>query len=544
MKRTLLILSVWVLCPAAMVPAREFQAPGAALAVDFPSGWAAGRSDDPTVVLKLEKGKSFFEFARLDSELSDYYLKARVKEQVDSLRGKGNSLSGDIRQAGIRGVSTVYYTSYESMGSQVYIGFFTYKGLSYAISASGLGDGDLRCAVSTIRKPGEKIEIPKTRKIKTVRKKQPEPEEGGVQIFKVDEPLPTLAGILAAAADPAAVKVEDSTPVLMRAAESARPSAGAQAFKQTQDFLANLEFREDPSREPFIPRRPLSFYVWGALITLWAGGAFWAKAAAAKLQNPKLPLPPKGLPPDFFFPFLISREVTSRDRTYNALTRQKQLLQASFNSGHEIYLAGSVYAGVVFHVFWSLLAFAGNGDSVTGALLLLPGGRLWASAPELFFAVPFIAGLRMYFSRKQVLRLYDSQSNLLMSARKDVSYCLIRDGKGKEIARLIKKGGLAARTWDFVDTDNRVVFTIRDDYPSTRILRKIFGRLDGSLRSRYGIFAAERRAGFLFLDPTSADRFQLHLDFDFARLAHPAQILVSVLYLISKENDPVYPSPF
>ena len=540
MKRALLILlAVWVLCPVVPASAGEFQDNGAALAVDFPSGWEAGKSDDPAVVLKLEKGKASFEFAKLDSELSEYYLKARVKEQVDSLRSKGNSLSGDVRQAGIRGVATAYYTSYESMGAQIYIAFFTYNGLSYAISASGLDDGDFRGAVSTIRKPGEKIEVPKPKKIKAARKQRPEPEEGRVQIFKEDEPV--VSSTPAASFEPVSGGTGGNTEPI---AESTGPSVGAQALRQTQDFFAALELNKDPSTAPFVRRRPLTFYVWGALIALWIAGTFWAKKAAAKFQNPKLPPPPKDVPPDFFFPFIISQESTLQDCTYNVLTRQKQRLLAYFNFEHEVFLAGSIYAGLFFHIFWSLLAFAGKGDIVINALLMLPGGRLWASAPEIFFAVPFIAGLSMYFNKKQVLRLYDSQSNFLMEAKKEIFYCLIRDGKGKEIARLMKKGGLAARTWDFVDTDNQVVFTVRDDYPSSHILRKIFGNLGGTLRSRYGIFAAERRAGFVFLDPTSSDRFQIHLSFDFARLAHPAQMLVSVLYIISKENDPFYPSPF
>jgi len=88
------------------------------------------------------------------------------------------------------------------------------------------------------------------------------------------------------------------------------------------------------------------------------------------------------------------------------------------------------------------------------------------------------------------------------------------------------------------------VFTIKDDHPRACLLRKIFGNQGGVLRSHYGIFAEERRAGFVFLDPTSANKFQIHLDFAFARLANPAQMLASVLYIISKEKDPIYPSPF
>ena len=540
MKKAILILLAWILCPAVPLLAGEFQDAGAALAVDFPSGWAPGRSDDPTVVLKLCKGKSSFEFAKLDSELSEYYLKARVKEQVDSLRSKGNSLSGDVRQAGIHGVSTAYYTFYESMGAQVYIAFFTYNGLSYAISASGIDDGDFRSIISTIRKPGEKVEVPKPRKIKVVRKTQPEPEEDDAQVLKGSEPAASYA--MAVSSQPVAAGSGEDNP-RVPAVESMGPSAGGQAFRQVGNFFSKLEFKADPLKVPFILRRPLALNVWGALIVLWIMGAFWAKKRTGKFQNPKLPPPPKDVPPDFFFPFIISRDSSLRECTYNILTRQKQQLLASFNFEHEIYLAGSVYAGIFFHVFWSLLVFAGKGDLVTNALLILPGGRLWASAPEIFFVVPFIAGLSMYFNKKQVLQLYDSQSNLLMEAKKDIFYCLIRDGKGKEIARLMKKGGLNARAWDFVDTDNQIVFTIRDDYPPVHILRRIFGRLGGALRARYGIFAGERRAGFVFLDPTSSDRFQIHLDFAFAGLGHPAQMLVSVLYIISKENDPFYPSP-
>jgi hypothetical protein len=214
---------------------------------------------------------------------------------------------------------------------------------------------------------------------------------------------------------------------------------------------------------------------------------------------------------------------------------------ASFNSEHDVYLAGAVYAVLLFHVCWSFLAYADLGGVVTGVLLALPGGRLWASLPEIFFAVPLITGISIYCNQTQALRLHDSTMNLVMEVKQEAACCLIRDEKGKEIARVIKSGGLAGRAWHFMDTDNTVVLSIRDDHPAIHVLRMFFGNLGGTLRSRYGIFASERRAGFVFLDPASADRFQIHLDFDFARMAHPAQILALVLYIISTEKDPVYP---
>lgn len=541
-KAFFILLASMLLCPEPRTCAGEFRDAGAAFSVDFPSGWTAGHSEDPAVVLKLEKGKSFFEFARLESELSDYYLKARVKEQVDALRSKGTSLSGDVRSAGMHGGSTAYYASYESMDAQVYIAFFTYRGLSYAISASGLDDGDFRSVIAAIRKPGEKIETPRPKKKKTARKPEPAPEETGVQIFKEDQPSASTASISTAALSNAAIVPAPLELSAATIAEKARPSGGDLVLEQVRGILSELE--TNTLKEPLIRRRPLPFYFWAALIMLWITGAFCAKWAAAGFQNPRLSPPPKNVPPDFFFPFLISRRASLQNCSYSVVTRQKQQLLASFNYERVIYLAGSVYAALFFHIIWSLLDLAGDGGVLTNALLRLPGGRLWASAPELFFAAVFAAGLALCFGKKQVLRLYDSQSNFLMEAKKDACYCIIVDGKGRELARLVKKSGRSARTWDYLDADDQVVFSIRDDNPKAWLLRKIFGRLGGSLRSRYGVFAGDRRAGFVFLDPNSSDRFQLHLDFAFARLAQPAQMLVSVLYIISRENDPFYPWPF
>ncbi|MBI4801796.1 MAG: hypothetical protein HY796_04655 [Elusimicrobia bacterium] len=533
--------------------AEEFKDSGAVFSVDFPAGWKTGKSDDPTVVLKLERGKSFVDFAKLDSELSDYYLKVRVKEQVESLRSKGITLLGDTRPVGLHGVSNAYYTNYSSMDTQVYIAFFTYNGGSFAISASGLSDGEFKGIVSTIRKPGEKIELPKPPKIKKIRiaKKPKEDVFPGFEISTGAESAASTAAVDAStAAEPAAVAQPvqggETNPVIFEPAPvSTGPSVGERAVQLVGDFFTKLEQRQNASIDPpYIQRRPVSFFVWLVLIGLWIGGAVWARGEAAKFQNPKLPPPPKDVPPDFFFPFLISRRGTAKEATYNVQNRQKQLLLASFNFEHEIYVAGSVYGALVFHIFWSVMELAGKGGRVTGLLFALPGGRLWASMPEIFFIIPLVAGLCMYLNKKQLLQIFDAQSNLVMAAKKEVAYCLIRDGKGKEVARLVRKTGTKERGWDFVDTDNQVVFTIKDDHPRGYLMRKLFGCQGGALRSHYGIFAAERRAGFVFLDPTSANKFQIHLDFSFARLANPAQMLASVLYIISKEKDPVYPSPF
>ena len=168
--KKLVLLPAFLLALALAAAAGEFKDKGDTIAVDFPAGW---------------------KFAKQDSELGDYYLKARVKEQVDSLRSRGNSLSGDVNQVSLHGVSTAYYTSYESMGSQVYIAFFTYNGASYAVSASGMAEGDFRGVMSSLRKPGEVIVLPKPKKIKVVKrrktKEEKEEDDFAAGIFKDGE---------------------------------------------------------------------------------------------------------------------------------------------------------------------------------------------------------------------------------------------------------------------------------------------------------------------------------------------------------------------
>jgi len=48
-------------------------------------------------------------------------------------------------------------------------------------------------------------------------------------------------------------------------------------------------------------------------------------------------------------------------------------------------------------------------------------------------------------------------------------YAMIKDGKGKEVVQLHKRGDYFNRKWHFVDTDNQVVFTIVDEYPQRYI---------------------------------------------------------------------------
>ncbi len=550
MKKLVFICAAFLIALPLRASAGEFKDKGEIIAVDFPSGWNAGRSDDPSVTLKLERGKAFFEFSKQDSELGDYYLKARVKEQVDSLRSKGNTLSGEIKSASLHGVSSAYYTSYDSMGSEAYMSFFTYNGASYALSGRGVDEGEFRAILSSVRKPGEKIEQPKPKKVRVVRRKRvKEPEEDfTTQVFKDGSTDVSTAAVTAEApvsTESVMGAFAESTETAAGTEASTR-SAAAVAGEAAHQFLSNLAKKQEESGvTPYIPRKPLPLVLWAVVIGVWVAGSFAARSMAAAYVNPKLPPPPADVPPDFFFPFVISKQSTFKDVTYNVLTRQRQLLLAGFPYAHEFYVAGAVYGCLFFHVAWSLLAFTGRGDSVVNALLKIPFlGPYAASLPEIFFILPFFAGVLMYLTKQPSLQVYDAQSNPVMAVFPEIVYGLIKDGSGKEVGRLVKKGSFLYRYWEFVDTDNLVVFAIRDDFPKGYMLRKLFGNLGGALRSHYGIFAQDRRAGFVFLDPSSSNRFQIHMDYAFARLANPAQILAAVLYIISREKDPVYPSPF
>lgn len=545
MRKTVFICAAFVAFVSCPAFSGEFKDKGETIAVDFPSGWTAGHSDDPSVTLRLEKGKSFFEFSRQDSELGDYYLKARVKEQVDSLRSKGTSLSGDIKSVSLHGVSDAYYTSYESMGSEACMAFFTYNGVSYAVSASGMDEGDFRGVIASVRKPGEKIELPKPKRVRVARRRKAKKEDESEGRVLIDNEnavsTATVAGSTAAAAGTLPVSTAAAAAEAPAVPEASTPTAAGAA---AQSFMAALAARrEEGGLPPYLPRKPLPPAVWAALIALWAAGSFVARSRAAAYRNPKLPPPPAEVPPDFFFPFLVSRISSLKDVTYNILTRQKQLLLADYEYEHTPYLVFGFYGCLFFHMGWSVLAFTGRGDMVANSLLLVPFlGRALASLPEIFFIVPFFAGAAMFLNKKRQLNLYDAQSTLVMSVTPETDYGLIRDGAGKEVARLVRKGGFMDRRWEFVDTDNQVVFSIRDDFPSGRLLCRLFGNLGGALRGHYGIFAQERRAGFVFLDPSSGDRFQIHMDYAFARLGHPAQVLAAMLYIISREKTPIYPS--
>lgn len=519
--------------------------------IDFPAGWAVEKSNDPAVILRLGQKDSFAEFTKLESELSDYYLKARVKEQVDSLRSKGNTISGEVKPVSIRGVTTAYYVRYDAMGSAAYISFLTYDEKSYAVSARGVDETAFRNMLNRFRKPGEVIKAPAPppRKPRKVASKVPtvKPEDDiTTQVFRDGAEDSTGTAVMVDSAP--AVSVEDvfkkdGSTDAVAAAEPAQP-AGPNMAEAAAGLLSRLSESAGSKEPPYISRSPLPVWLAGLILGGWLIGAALARSGAAKYKNPKIALPPTDVPPDFFFPFLVSRHSSSKEVEYRILTRQKQSLGAYYDFEHDIWLAIGFYGLVLFHMAWAFAGLVPGDNPLTNLMLGLPGGRLIASVPDLVFLLPLLFGLYKRSARKEALEIFDHQSNKLFTVRPENAYGLLRDGNGKEVARLVEKADKDGRYWEFVDIDNLVVFAVRDDAPGISKACRFFGVQGGRLRKHYGLFVQDRRAGYVFLDPTSPDRFQIHLEYNYSRLSQPGHILAVVLYIISREREHAYPTIF
>ncbi len=376
--------------------------------VNFLSVWKVKKSMDPEIVLGLKMGKAFVEFSKLESQLSEYYLKARVKEQIESLRAKGSSISGSVERMSIHGKASFYYTSYEAMGQRVFIGFFTYNNASYAVSAKGLSGAKLKKIIYTVRKPGEKIVVakpkpkPKVRVKRRKLKKSAVPEVTGV-FRNYDAEIDGIMGDMDKSTA-AAKKAEDVVSDFQKEVKSDK--------KVEKVALEKKKIIREV--KPLINRNPAPALIWIVLIALWIVGLFLAKARVKSLRNPIIPPAPKDVPPDFFFPFLINRFVTMKDVFYNVITRQKQNLTAYFNMEHEFYFALTFYGLLFMHISWSMMALMGSSAAFIDIFLKLPFGGFFASFPEIFFLLPFFMGISSYFRKEQKLCLNDNLGNMIL----------------------------------------------------------------------------------------------------------------------------------
>lgn len=496
--------------------------------IDFDSGWSEAKSNDPAVVLRLEKGKDFLEFAKLEDELSDYYLKSKLKEQIDAFKNKGESVS-DPRSASVHGVSNAYY----AVSGDNIIAFITYNGVSYAVISRGVSENKFRDLAYFFRKPGEKVEKPKPKPVrkKVKEEKEEEPKEELTQYMIVTDSTQEVSTQTAT--------TESTQPALSENIQSSTQSSISSAEQMQNsaiNFIAELASKNYSSK-PMIERKPVPKFVMLATLLIWLIAWMLSLARYSSIPNPKMAPYPQDVPPDFFFPFIISRVRTSKETMFHIITRQKQVLSGFYNHEFQPLISFAVYGLILFHIFWSLSGFV-NENLVTGSLASLPFGQYFASLPEAPFIIVLIWGLIKKSGTGQRLFIQDAQTNPVMYVFPDRKYyAIMKDGKGKEVAQLHQRGTKFERKWHFVDTDNQVVFTIVDEHPEIYRAIKFFGNPTGSMRCRYSIFVDNKRAGFLFVDMNSVDGFQVHLEYAFARLAHPGQIMAALLYIASREKE-------
>ena len=525
------VAAVLFCCPAW---ASTVKTSNGALAVELPSSWKniAGE-DDPDIVLDYKEGKTEIVLKSLNQELGDHYLQARLKDDINALRGRGYTLPGGIDSDKTHSGSTLYYTVYELGAKVIKTGYFTLAGKSYSLVATNVGEKDFEDILFTLRKQGEPAPVRVVAKPKKSSKhKDEEPEAAPMTI---DENGNTTTLSTAPLSDAAAAPLAQAGTGQVALSSAAAPGAVSTA-------TANVPAAPPAPvvlPKPYLDRSPLPLWIWGALLLLWYFAGKNAADAARRISYPKIAPLPKDVPPDFFFPFIVSRFVLPKELQYSITSRQQQKLAARFDRNYEGMMMDGIYGLVAFHVAWSAIVLTPFAAVIAGIVLPLPGGQFIASLPELPFLLMLGAACYNYFRTTFRLSVVDKEEKLVLEALPLSGTIMFRDGKGKEVGRLNR---LKGRDWQLLDVDKDPVLELRDDHPELLAKRRLFGTQGGALRARYSIFVKDRRAGFVLNDPSSENKFQIHLEYGYSRLSHPTHIVMAVLYAASRDRD--YPKPW
>ena len=496
--------------------------------IDIEDSFTPAKSNDPAVVLRLENGKNFIEFAKLEDELSDFYLKSRIKEQAETIKQKGENVS-DIKNASIHSISTAYYITYK----ENIVCLLTYNGISYNVIASGIPESKFKEIIYFFRKPQEKVEPPKPAPApKKIAKKHIEIEKSSTTI---ETPIISSTDVLISSTN-----IETATNAITETQVSTSTFIKEENMEELKknafSFISKLSEKSSESKM-LIKRKPLNKNITAGLLIVWLILVFTFNSKYSKIPNPKITPYPQDVPPDFFFPFIITRVRTAKETFYHIITRQKQILSGYYNHSYQPLLSVAIYGLLTMHLLWSLSEYISE-NLFINLISSLPLGGYIAAIPELPFILLLIYGLIKKSKTTQRLDIEDNQRNIIVSVLKDKKfYAALKDGKGKEVAYLRFNGNKFKRMWQFIDTDNQIVFNICDDHPQIYKAIKLFGNPFRNLRCRYSIFVDNKRAGFLYIDFNSKDSFQVHLEYGFARLAHPAHIMASLLYISAIEKE-------
>lgn len=514
---------------------------------DFDEGWSEVKGTDPNSSLKLEKSGSYIEFIKLEDELSDFYLNSRLNEQREILVNKGLKPS-DIRIQTIHSVSKIYYFYYDDKKLNI-VGLFTYGGVTYNFISFGITDDSFKKLIYGFRKEGEKIEVqlpkPKPKpKPKPVAKVSKDENTSGVSFISVsDSTAPLISETTSVIISSTNEEVIVSTQPEEKKTESLPPVSEQPLLKpdveRTISIISDLldKISKKSDTKPFIERKHINKNIAVVLIAFYFMLLFVFKSKFSRYSNPKIKPYPKEMPPDFLFPFIITRVETSIETMYQIITRNNQFLSAHFNHSYRKFYGTGIYGIIIIHLLWSLGDFIREGF-FQGIILSLPLGNYIISFIELPFVALIIYSVILKSKEKQKIVISDSQMNVLSDASGKGKEFYVRDSKGRDVLKIKKSGSYFKRKWDVINEDNNLIMTVKDDYPDIWIWTKILGNKFFKLRCYYSIYVEnDKRIGFLFLDPNSFNGYQVHFDYDYFRLSNPVHTVSLLLYIISKEKE-------
>jgi len=518
---------------------------------DFEDGWNETKGKDPNSVLKIEKGDSYIEFIKIDDELSDFYLNSRINEQREVLVNKGIKPS-DIKTQTIHSVSKIYYFSYDDKKNNI-LGLFTYQSNTYNFLSYGVSDETFKKLIFTFRNVGEKIEIaivkPKPKpKPKIIAKKEGKTKEdnfSGVSYVSITESTSTQntsqpVQTLIESTSSYEPKKEPKVSVSSLPAEQQKTMPNIQAnLNESIKFISSTldNIIKNSNSKPFLNRKPIDKYLILGLIIFYFILVLVFRHKFSKYSNPKIKPYPKEMPPDFLFPFIITKVETGPETMYQVITRNNQFLSAHFNHNYKKFLKYGVNPIIIIHIVWSLGEFVRTGF-FSAIVLSIPLGRYIISLIEFPFLLLILYSLFLKYREKQKLYISDSQMNVLSEIVKLTDGFVVKDGKGREILKVKKTGGYFKREWNIINEDNQLIMTVKDDYPDIWLWTKLLGNTFLKQRCYYGMYVEnQKRIGFLFLDPNSISGYQLHFDYDYFRLVNPLFLVSVFLYIISKEKE-------
>ncbi|MEF3279893.1 MAG: hypothetical protein K6357_02865 [Elusimicrobiota bacterium] len=510
---------------------------------DFDDGWNIVKSRDPQSVLKIEKNGSSVEFIKMDDELSDFYLNSRLQEQRNVLINKGIKPS-DIKTTSIHFVSKAYYFYYEDRKTNI-VSLFTYGGVTYNLFATGLSEESFKKIIFSFRKEGEKIEIksqkpkpkPVAKKIKKI------PEESFVSYVSISDSTASVVSVSTPTNVDVVISsittdiIEEKTPEI----SSAQPSQSIlkePVKSDKSDLITSIDLMiKNANKKTIAKRKPLDKYIMLVILVIYVILNIILRWKFSKYSNPKIKPYPKEMPPDFLFPFIITKIESANETMYQIITRTNQFLSAHFNHNYKKYNKWGIYGILIIHILWSLGEFIREGF-FAAIILSFPLGNYVLSFVEVPFVVMIIFSLFLKYRENQKVVVSDSQMNTLCEVIKSKNGFVVKDAKGRDVIKVLKAGNYFKRVWNCFNEDDQLILTIKDDLPQIWVWIKLLGNKFMKKRCYYSAYGDNNnRIGFLFLDLNSINGYQVHFDYDYFRLVNSIHLVSIFLYIISVEKE-------